>query len=118
MRILICGSRYWYNMEIIKAALKEYPVNSIIIHGDCRGADRVGGEAAGELGMEVEKYPADWNRYGPSAGPIRNAQMPKEGKPDIVLAFPGNRYGSRGTSDMIKKARAQNISVIVHKGNS
>ena len=56
----------------------------------------------------VEEYPADWKKYGKSAGPLRNQRMIDEGKPDLVVAFPGGV----GTADMISRAKAYNISVL------
>jgi hypothetical protein len=50
---------------------------------------------------------ADWKRYGPAAGPLRNAEMLHEYQPDGVIAFPGGK----GTTDMIKKARQAGIKV-------
>jgi hypothetical protein len=52
-------------------------------------------------------FPAQWDRYGEAAGPIRNAWMLEFGKPDLVVAFPGGR----GTADMISKARKAGIEV-------
>jgi len=51
--------------------------------------------------------PADWDSHGPAAGPIRNTRMIAEGKPDLVLAFPGGR----GTADLVRKAEAAGIPV-------
>jgi hypothetical protein len=44
---------------------------------------------------------AEWERLGRKAGPIRNQRMLEEGKPDLVVAFPGGTgtagmMGSRG----------------------
>lgn len=46
-------------------------------------------------------------KYGKSAGPIRNQTMLDDGKPDLVLAFPGGR----GTADMVAKAEKHGIPV-------
>lgn len=60
-----------------------------IISGACRGADRLAVMWAKSVGVPVEEYPANWGRYGKAAGPIRNLQMLKDGKPDLVVAFSG-----------------------------
>jgi hypothetical protein len=49
--------------------------------------------------------PANWGRYGPAAGPIRNTQMLIEGRPELVVFFPGGD----GTKDMVEKARKHRI---------
>jgi hypothetical protein len=38
---------------------------------------------------------------------IRNSKMLAEGKPEMVLAFPGGR----GTANMVKQARSAGVSV-------
>jgi hypothetical protein len=50
--------------------------------------------------VPVIEFPANWKVYGRAAGPIRNMKMLLEGKPDLVVAFPGGI----GTADMVKKA--------------
>ena len=54
-------------------------------------------------GVVVEEFKADWDKFGRAAGPIRNAQMLREGKPDLVVAFPGGR----GTANMVAQAKAR-----------
>ncbi len=53
-------------------------------------------------------FHAEWMKYGKAAGPIRNARMLAEGKPDLVVAFPGGR----GTADMLRRVREAGIEVI------
>ena len=78
-----------------------------LIHGAARGADSLAGEWASTRAVPVKIFPADWQTHGRSAGHIRNAQMLREGKPDLVVAFPGGR----GTADMVAKANAAGITV-------
>jgi hypothetical protein len=106
MRILVCGDRDWEDAVLIHRALKSLlPGLKAVVHGDCKGADRLAGEAASRLGLEVSPVPAQWGKFGRAAGPIRNSVMLKE-NPEIrlVLAFHDNLEASRGTADMIKKA--------------
>ncbi len=56
------------------------------------------------LGMAVDRYPADW-RLGAKAGPMRNERMFREGKPDLVLAFHREIEWSRGTRDVLERAK-------------
>lgn len=108
MRILVCGSRRWTDRERIKAELSKFPPGSTVIHGNCKGADRIAGEVATELGFTVDKVPAQWGQHGLKAGPIRNRQMLKK-KPDVVLAFP--MQGATGTMDMIQAASQAGVEV-------
>jgi len=114
--VLICGDRYWINKDVIRRELlplKEHNPNIIIITGACKGADLLGEEVAKELGFQIKSYPANWNRHGNAAGPIRNQQMIDENKVDLVLAFHSNINNSRGTLNMINKAKAKNIPILL-----
>lgn len=103
MIVLVCGSRDWNNKDLIEKELQNCPGITKVIHGSCRGADILAGLVAKELSILVEEYPADWDRYGLSAGPRRNQQMLDEGKPDYVLAFHEDINKSKGTRDMINR---------------
>lgn len=79
-----------------------------VITGGARGADQHAARRALWRGIKVEVYKADWRKDGKKAGPIRNARMLQEGKPDLVLAF----SGGRGTADMVLRAKAAGVEVI------
>jgi hypothetical protein len=53
------------------------------------------------IGVRCDVYEADWISLGRKAGPIRNQRMLEEGKPDLVMAFPGGR----GTADMVRRGK-------------
>ena len=113
MRILVCGGRDFKDRNLMVEALKDYEhqSNITIIHGAASGADSMAHSWATAFKHNIESYPADWDKYGKAAGPIRNAQMLKEGKPDLVLAF---RYpDSRGTQNMVDKTEKAGIRSIV-----
>lgn len=71
----------------------------------------MGGDYAARRGISSISFPADWTKYGRRAGPIRNYQMLKEGRPDCVVAF--LHAGSRGTAHMISIAQKAGIEVKV-----
>ena len=79
-----------------------------VIEGDARGADRMAGYWARKHGISNIKFKADWGRYKKGAGSIRNAQMLLEGKPDLVLAFPGGK----GTQNMLDQANGASIPIL------
>ena len=107
MRVLVCGGRDYDDEPTIREALGSVPPGAVIVHGDARGADRLSGRVARDIGLEVEAHPADWRAHGRAAGPIRNREM-ADTDIDIVLAFPGGR----GTADMVAVARSRGIPVV------
>lgn len=132
-RVLVCGDRNWSNEHPINAMLNGLLVdwgNLVVIEGDARGADRIAGEWAETYSrvplvvddryfkVEHEKYPADWSQHGRAAGPIRNRQMLKDGKPDLVVAFHNDLSESKGTKDMVTIARQAGVPVWVVSGDN
>lgn len=109
-RVLVCGGRHYQNFrrvfEVLNAQNKHYPI-SCIINGGCAGADTFAADWAKAGPILCQTFKADWYAHGDAAGPIRNQQMLDEGKPDLVIAFPGGR----GTADMLRRARAAGIAV-------
>jgi hypothetical protein len=117
MKILCTGDRNWNNrrmIEIVLGAVRDThdPSEVTVIHGNARGADKLCGEVATLLGYKVISRPADWIRYGKSAGPIRNREMLKL-NPDIVFAFHNRLTESKGTKDMVSIALDAGIKVIL-----
>lgn len=108
MRVLVCGGRDYDNRDHVFHTLDTLspPVTRLIV-GDARGADHLAYIWACRRDRAPERYTAEWDRYGPRAGPIRNQRMLDEGKPELVLAFPGGR----GTADMMRRAKAAGVPV-------
>ena len=104
VRLLICGDRNWSSGDAIREIIKQYNP-SVIIEGEARGADTLARLAGETLGIEVLRFPADWDKYGKAAGPIRNSQMLKEGNPDVVVGFHYKINDSKGTRDMLTRAK-------------
>ena len=110
-RIVIAGCRDYNNYEEAESYIdfctknikKEY--NLVFVSGDCSGADKLGERYAAEHGYKIEVYPAEWKKYGPQAGPIRNMKMVQSA--DAVVAFWDNE--SSGTRNIIDCARQENI---------
>jgi hypothetical protein len=113
MKVLICGDRNWTTKGPIKrelAALKaKHGRDLLVIEGGCKGADLLARELAEEMNITVMEFPANWKYQRKAAGPIRNKAMLKWGQPDLVLAFHDDILHSRGTKDMVAKARASHI---------
>jgi len=112
MKILCCGDRHWTNKERIREILISYPPDTVVIEGEASGADKLCKEVAKSLGMTVIPVPADWNKYGRAAGPIRNKLM-LDIKPEIVIAFHNNIQSSKGTKNCLMQARQRGIRTLV-----
>jgi predicted Rossmann-fold nucleotide-binding protein len=113
VRVLVCGGREYADEEAVARALyaaREDTSQMIrcIIEGGALGADRLARKWASRCAVPIVTYQADWQTHGKAAGPIRNQRMLDEGKPDLVVAFPGGR----GTADMVRRAKAAGVRVI------
>lgn len=110
-RVLVCGGRNYWNRkrvaEVLDAGHRKLNF-SLVIQGGAGGADLLASEWAGRRGVLLTTYRADWRRLGKSAGPTRNRRMLAEGRPDIVVAFPGGR----GTRSMVEIAREAGVRVV------
>jgi hypothetical protein len=110
-KVLVCGGRDFNDADKLNHCLdilhKKHGF-TCLVHGDARGADRLAGEWAEQNDVDVITYPALWDQFGTSAGPIRNKIMFTKEAPDIVIAFPG---GS-GTAHMVNFAKNKGAAVI------
>ena len=125
LRVIVAGGRDFDDfpllmnkcIEIIVEATKEdNTIDKIrIVSGGARGADKLGEQYAQIAHYDVSRFPADWNRYGKSAGYRRNAEMAKfaseDGNKGVLIAFwDGN---SRGTKHMIDLGKRYELEVHV-----
>ena len=110
-RVLVCGGRDFNDGDFIWNTLTELDGREgpfrVIIHGAATGADNEGMIWAQGCGRLHAPFVPDWATHGKAAGPIRNQRMIDEGKPDLVIAFPGGK----GTADMVRRARAAGVEV-------
>jgi hypothetical protein len=113
MKVLVCGGRNFNDAMTLGSWLGGIHKNNgpitLLIQGGAPGADFMASEFAKWMGIPVQTFPADWDRYGKSAGPRRNKQMLDEGKPDLVVAF----EGGKGTANMVEQAKAAGINIFM-----
>ena len=93
-------------MDYLLSNVKE---DIVVICGLARGADTLGNRYAEERGHTVQYFPADWKKYGRSAGYIRNAEMAQNA--DALAAFWDGK--SLGTRHMIEAAKQYGLKVRV-----
>ena len=112
-RVLVTGSRAWDDpariyRELGSIARQVGHGRIVVVHGDAQGADRIAAVWAGTWPVKEERHPADWVRYGKSAGYRRNAEMVALGA-DVCLAF--IKDGSRGATHCAGLAEKAGIPV-------
>ncbi len=116
-KVVIAGSRDYNNYDEAKQYIDfclsniRDENNIIIVSGCATGADTIGERYAKENGFIVEKYPADWQKYGKSAGPRRNKSMTKVS--DYIICFWDGK--SRGTKSLIRYAKMYNKPIRIKK---
>ena len=103
MRLLIAGSREFADLELVKDYVKRLPLDTILINGRARGVDNVARNQAMFQQLVVLDRPANWEKYGKSAGIIRNHEMVDEA--DEVVVFWNGK--SNGTRDVIEYAKSK-----------
>ena len=111
MYILVCGGREYANVRALDEALdaihREKNI-SRLIHGAARGADSLAAAWARSRGIPLLAFPAGWKKDGRAAGFVRNARMLRDGRPELVVAFPGGK----GTAHMVNLAVAAGVAVL------
>lgn len=109
--LLVAGSRGFNNYPMLKEKLDYLLQNQSdkeihIVSGGAKGADTLAEWYAKERGYQMHVFPADWNRFGKSAGYRRNEQMhqfisqfPKRG---CVCFWDGSSKGTQHNFDLCK----------------
>ena len=109
MRVMVCGSRDWSDVDAVTLRLLELPSDAYLLHGAASGADQIASEAAASIGIPQRAFPPDYTRPSPQRYHERNDQM--LARADLVLAFWDGK--SRGTKSVIEKAKERGVPVEV-----
>jgi len=109
MKVIIAGSRNIGNYKLVKRVveLSDFDITEVV-SGECRGVDKLGEKWAEENGIPIKSFPANWERYGKAAGPMRNAEM-AEYADSLILIW--NPKVSRGSRSMYKEAQKRNLPI-------
>src|SRR3990172_671084 len=114
IRLVVTGDRNWSDSDLMFNAMATLDLTfTTVIDGEAKGADTLAHWNAERLGMATQRFPAQWEKYGRAAGPIRNQQMLDEGKPTLVWAFHDDLDNSKGTGDMVRRAKKVGLPVVV-----
>jgi len=114
MRLLICGGRDFHDAEYafprFDRVHQKTPVSRLIC-GMADGGDKLGYNWAKTRNIPIDEYWPDWKGLGRAAGPIRNEEMLKDGKPELVLGLPGGN----GTAHMCRISRGAGVPVLQYE---
>ena len=111
-RVVVAGSRSFADFGLMCSRLDvllSQRAEVVIISGAARGADALGEQYAALRGYPVERFPADWARFGRAAGYRRNEAMAAVA--DAVVVFWDGR--SPGTGHMVDIARSRGLPLRV-----
>lgn len=98
MKTIIAGSRTITSRKLIDAVMMNYPSPiTEVVCGTAKGVDTLGEEWAHSRDIPVKYFPADWDKYGKKAGPLRNKEMAEYADAAVII-WDGQ---SRGTKNMI-----------------
>lgn len=105
MKLAIIGSRSFNDYSKLQSELKDYASEvTQVISGGAKGADQLGEKWAKEMSKPTTIFLPDWEKYGKSAGFIRNLDIVKNC--DMLVAFWDGE--SKGTLHSIKEAKKLN----------
>lgn len=106
MRVIVCGGRFYNDANRMFVLLDHFRAAygiSVVIHGAAKGADSLADQWAKSRGIPVIAKPAQWDKFGKSAGFKRNWQMLHDQGAEYVIAFDGGT-GTKNMVDIANKA--------------
>lgn len=112
-KVIVAGSREGFFYDEIEDYIDSLQIDiDEIVSGTARGVDKLGERYAQLNNIPVKRFPADWDKFGKSAGYKRNVQMAEYA--DVLIAFSYNK--SKGTTHMINIAKENKLKVYeIHK---
>lgn len=117
-RVIVAGSRNFRDRNFLFQKLDTLTARlrlPVIAQGHAAGADRLAIEWADSRLVPYKNFPADWERYGKKAGPIRNQEMvdwAKERDPAFAVFFWQNK--SSGTADCIDRCKKAGLVIRIY----
>lgn len=112
MKVIIAGSRGFEDYNFLRWNCDEilnFQKEVEVVSGTANGADKLGEKYATDNGYPIKRFPAEWEKYGKSAGYRRNEEMAKYA--DALIAFWDEK--SKGTKHMIDLAKRYGLKITV-----
>lgn len=102
-RVAIVGSRWYPEQSHVRNFVMGLPKDTVVLSGGAKGVDSWAEKWARYYGLDVEVFPADWEKHGRRAGYLRNVDIVNAC--DRVVAFwDGASPGTRHTIEIARKA--------------
>lgn len=109
MRTIIAGSRTITDYSVLQEIIDDWPhMITQVISGTANGVDKLGEIWAKRNNVELVQMPADWDKWGKSAGYRRNEEMAKVADAAIII----HDGESAGTKHMLDIARKHGLEII------
>lgn len=115
----VTGARDWTDRSAVEAVLDGWKRECdaagdqlVVVVGDCKtGVDAMTLAWCRMRGVKCSVFSADWAKYGPAAGPIRNGDLARE-QPDECAAFP---LRGPGTWNCVRQMKQCGVPVQIVK---
>ena len=119
MKLIIAGSRditLTCACRAVEGALEKtgwcHAITEVV-SGASGNVDKIGEFWAELMELPIKRFPADWDKHGKAAGPIRNRAM-AEYADALIAVWDGE---SKGTANMILEMHRQGKPVFVWRVN-
>lgn len=103
MRLAIVGSRDYPCLDRVRELVRSLPSETVVVSGGARGVDATAVDEAKKCGLSTVVFPADWDRYGRSAGYKRNHKI-VEACDEVVAFWDGKSKGTHHTIELAAEA--------------
>lgn len=114
MKVIVAGGRNFKKYQVVEDAIKDAISKGLqitqVVSGGARGVDTMGETWAVKNGVDIKRFPAEWDKYGVSAGPIRNAKM-GDYADALIAVWDGV---STGTKNMIEYAKKKGLLTYIY----
>jgi hypothetical protein len=103
MKLAVVGSRSFFNYKMLSDKLSKLEITEIV-SGGAFGADYLAEQYAKEHKLPITVFKPDWDKYGKSAGYIRNKLIVDYAEQCIAF-WDGKSKGTKNTIDLAKKEK-------------
>lgn len=114
MKLAVIGSRGFTNYGLMCMLLDKLDIDEIV-SGGAGGADKLAERYAQEHDIKLNVIPANWDKFGKSAGYIRNSDIWNASTSGIAF-WDSKSKGTKHSFDIVKKQK-KNLLVVEYNAN-